>query len=109
MDCRFESGAMPFGQEHYIGQDDANPDTNTCKLSFIRHGQSINNKKSFEGILHGYDYRDDTNELSEKEKEQAKHMVEKIHKATQKNDTIFYISLLSRTVQTVEPYFEKTY
>ena len=22
MDCRFESGSMPFGQDHYIGQED---------------------------------------------------------------------------------------
>jgi broad specificity phosphatase PhoE len=75
----------------------------------MRHGQSINNKKKAEGILPGYDYRDDTNELSEKGKEQAKDNVEKIAEAVKSTDTVFYVSLLSRAVQTIEPYFEATY
>ena len=85
-------------------------DNHTCKLSFIRHGQSMYNKRRFEGgLAEGYDYRDDTNELSEKGREQAQQIVEKIEEATKNTDTLFYISLLSRAVQTIEPYLEKTY
>jgi broad specificity phosphatase PhoE len=109
MDCRFESGSMPFGQEHYIGQDEMKLDNQTCKLSLIRHGQSMCNKKRAEGEITGYDYRDDTNELTEKGKKQAQDIVEKIEKEVKKADTIFYVSLLSRAIQTIEPYFEKTF
>jgi broad specificity phosphatase PhoE len=109
MDCWFESGSMPFGQEHYVGQDEVKLDSSVCKLSLMRHGQSINNKKRAEGTLEGYDYRDDTNELSEKGKLQAKNNINKIEKEVKKADSVFYISLLSRAVQTIEPYFEKTF
>jgi hypothetical protein len=81
----------------------------TCKLLLMRHGQSIYNKKMSKREISGFDYRDDTNELSEKGREQAKDNVEKIAEAVKHTDTIFYISLLSRAVQTIEPYFETTF
>ncbi len=103
MDCWFESGSMPFGQDHYLGEP-------TCNLMLLRHGQSLFNwKMEQEGFSEGYDYRDIANTLSEKGKADAELAVEKIEKANPQKNSVFYVSLLPRAAETIDPYFEKNY
>ena len=106
LDCWFESGSMPFGQDHYLGEDSQS----TCKLHFLRHGQSLYNFKMQEqDFREGYDYRDVNNTLSEQGKNDAKLAVSEIEEVNQNKDSVIYVSLLPRAVETVDPYFEKNY
>ena len=61
--------------------------------------------KSFEG----YDFWDISNTLTEQGKADAELAVSKIETANQNKDSIFYVSLLPRAVETIDPYFEKNY
>ena len=105
MDCWFESWAMPFGQSHYIGQDLKS----TCKLIFLRHWESIFNVKMKDKSFEGYDFWDISNTLTEQGKVDSELIVSKIESVNKNKDTIFYVSLLPRAVETLDPYFEKNY